>query len=142
MRPFLIGTMLAFLAVTPAWANVGRIKSASGGAYIERVGQRIAIKPGFVLEKGDVIITPVKGRAGMTFVDNCRLAAGPNSRITISNFDYNDTTHSGVFVADIAKGTVAIVGGLIAKSAPNAMRVKTPKALFAVRGARIVVRVK
>ena len=142
MRPIVSAILMTFLVTTPAWANIGRIKSASGGTYVERAGGRTIIQPGFIMEKGDVIVTPAKGRFGATFVDNCRIAAAPNSRITIRSFEYNDTTQSGVFSVDIAKGTVAIVGGLIAKSGPSAMRVKTPKALFAVRGARIVVRVK
>jgi hypothetical protein len=142
MRRWIIATAIALVSASPAWANIGRIKSASGGAFVERAGKVMGIKPGFVILPGDALVTPAKGKIGVTFVDNCRIAAGPNSRIVIKAFDYNDTTQTGRFVTEIAKGTFAIVGGLIAKSGPSAMQVRTPKALFAVRGARIVVRVR
>jgi hypothetical protein len=142
MRRWIIVSLAALLVATPAWANIGRVKSASGGTYVERDGKRLEVQPGFVLEPGDTLITPAKGRVGMTFVDNCRMAAGPNSRLVIRTFDYNDTTQRGRFVAEVSKGAVAIISGLIAKSGPDAMRVKTPTALMAVRGARMVVRVR
>jgi hypothetical protein len=142
MRPWIIISLAALLIATPAWASVGRVKSASGGTYVERGGKRLDVQPGFVIEPGDVMVTPAKGRVGMTFVDNCRMAAGPNSRVVIRTFDYNDTTQRGRFVTEVSRGAVAIVSGLIAKSGPDAMRVKTPTALLAVRGARMVVRVK
>lgn len=142
MRFWIVAALYALLAITPAYANIGRVKSSSGGALVERGGEKIVLKPGVVIETGDTIVTPVKGRLGMTFVDNTRLAAGPGSRITIRTFDYDDTTQRGRFLADIAKGQVAIISGLIARSGPDAMQIRTPKSLFAVRGARIVVRVK
>jgi hypothetical protein len=130
------------LLASPAWANIGRVKSASGGTVIERAGKRLAVAPGFVVLVGDIISTPARGRVGITFVDNCRLSAGPGSRVTLSQFEFDDTTQSGQFRADIRKGSVAIIGGSIARSGKKAMLVRTPTSLFAVRGARIVVTVR
>jgi hypothetical protein len=143
MRGVFLGLMAVFaLAATPAWANIGRIKSATGAAHIERNGVKVPIKPGVIVLAGDTLVTPKASRIGMTFVDNSRVSAGPGTRFTIRTFDYNDTTREGSFVADLGRGAVAIVSGHIARSAPNAMRVATPRNVFAIRGARVVLRVR
>ena len=142
MRFWIVAALSATILATPVFANIGRIKSTTGSAFAERAGQRLPLKSGLVIELGDTIVTGSSGRMGMTFIDNSRMAAGPNSRIIIRTFDFNDTTQRGRFLTEIDKGQVAIVSGLIARSGPDAMQVKTPKSLFAVRGARIVVRVK
>lgn len=102
----------------------------------------LPVRPGFVIETGDTLVTGARGRAGATFVDNTRLSAGPGTRITFRVFDYNDTTQSGRFVSALKKGTVAIVTGRIARNDPQAMRVETPKNIFVLRRARAVLDVK
>ncbi len=139
----IIALGLTVAAVLPAHAaGIGRIKSVTGEATVERAGQKIAVKPGFVLEKGDRITTTKRSRVGMTFNDNSRFAAGPNSQMSITDFNFDDTTHAGNFTAQIDKGAVAIVSGHIAKSARDAMKISTPTALLGVRGTRFVVEVK
>jgi len=142
LRSFLLGALVAGLAAQPAWADIGRIKSASGNAAVERAGKLLPVRPGFVIETGDTLVTGPRGRAGATFVDNTRLSAGPGTRITFRVFDYNDTTQSGRFVSALKKGAVAIITGRIARNDPQAMRVETPKNIFVLRRARAVLDVK
>jgi hypothetical protein len=131
---------LALLA-QPAWAGIGRIKKVTGSATVERAGAKLPVTPGFELEKGDTVVTGKGGRVGITFNDNSRFAAGPNSRINITDFEFDDTTHKGQFLTQIERGKVAIVSGAIAHSAKDAMRVRTPSALLGVRGTKFVVEV-
>ncbi len=138
----LVFAIFAAFAAQPAWAGIGRIKRVVGAASVERAGKRVAIQPGFVLERGDTLITGKGGRIGVTFNDNSRFAAGPNSRVSITEFEFDDTTHQGRFLTQVDRGTLAIVSGQIAQSAKDAMRVRTPKALFGVRGRRFVVEVR
>ena len=136
--------LLAGLAFQPSAAadvGIGRVKLASGIAAIERAGQRIPAAPGQLLYKGDRLVTGKDGRIGVTFNDNTRFAAGPNSRVSVQDFAFNDTTHEGKFVTQVDKGSLAIVSGHIAKSKKDAMQVKTPTALLGVRGTRFVVEV-
>ena len=86
-------------------------------------------------------LTGADGKVGMTFIDNARLSAGPSSRIELSRFKFDATTHTGEFTADVKKGTLAIISGQIAKSHPDAMTVKTPTSVLAVRGTRFLVKV-
>jgi hypothetical protein len=136
---FLAG--VSFQSVSAADLGIGRVKLATGEAVIQRGAQRLPATLGFQLIKGDTLVTGKNGRIGVTFNDNTRFSAGPNSRINISEFAFNDTTHKGRFETQVDKGSVAIVSGRIAKSEKDAMRVRTPTALLGVRGTRFVVQV-
>lgn len=147
MRAHIILAALLLAAVAPAAhaspaGEIGRVKIASGNASIVRGGQAIAATPGFALRKGDILTTGANGRIGATFYDNSRFAAGPNSKVTINEFLFNDTTHDGKFVTQVDRGSLAIISGQIAKRNKDAMRVRTPTALLGVRGTRFVVEVK
>ena len=141
----ILATALVAVAFQPilaaAGSGIGRVKKVSGTAVVERAGVKLPVKPGFVLERGDTLVTTKGGRVGVTFNDNTRFAAGPNSRVSIPEFTFDDTTHQGSFVAQVDKGAVAIISGLIAHSAKDAMKVRTPSALLGVRGTRFVVEV-
>jgi hypothetical protein len=146
MRKF--GVISAFLLAClatqaiAATSDIGRIKVASGTANIIRGTQTFTAKPGFILQKGDILRTGKDGRIGATFYDNSRFAAGPNSSVTINEFLFDDTTHDGKFVTQVDRGSLAIISGQIAKKNRDAMRVRTPTALLGVRGTRFVVEVK
>jgi hypothetical protein len=142
MRTWLIlVSVIAALTVQPALAGIGRVKKIVGKPVVERAGQTMPVTPGFILEKGDRIITGKGGRIGVTFNDNSRFSAGQNSQVSIPEFQFDDTTHQGQFIASVEKGAVAIVSGQIAHSAKDAMKVRTPSALLGVRGTRFVVEV-
>ena len=98
--------------------------------------------PGYQLLVSDVIATGKDGRIGITFVDNSRFAVGPNSRVALSQFEFDDTTHRGESLTTVDRGSLAIVSGQIARENKDAMRVRTPTSLLAARGTRFVVEVK
>ncbi len=135
--------MVACLSTaTVAAAEIGRIKSVSGAANIVRGKAATPATPGYQLLVSDVIATGQDGRIGITFVDNSRFAVGPNSRIALSQFEFDDTTHAGKSLTTVDRGSLAIVSGQIAKENKDAMRVRTPTSLLAARGTRFVVDVK
>jgi hypothetical protein len=86
-------------------------------------------------------VTGKNGRIGITFNDNTRFATGPNSRVAVTDYAFDDTTHEGQFLTRVDRGVLAVVSGQIAKSKKDAMRVKTPSSLLGVRGTRFVVEV-
>jgi hypothetical protein len=136
----MIGAATHALAATGI--DIGRVKVASGIANILRGNQTIAAAPGVTLQKGDVLLTGKNGRIGATFYDNSRFAAGPNSKVVITEYLFDDTTHDGKFITQVDRGSLAVVSGQIAKKNKDAMRVRTPTALLGVRGTRFVVEVK
>ena len=125
-----------------ATAEIGRIKSVTGAASVVRGKAAAPATPGYQLLVSDVISTGKDGRIGITFVDNSRFSVGPNSRISLSQFEFDDTTHKGRSLTTVDRGSLAIVSGQIAKQNKDAMKVRTPTSLLAARGTRFVVEVK
>lgn len=125
----------------PAWAEIGRIKRSVGVTSIERGKARLVPTPGFQLQPGDTLITGKDGQMSLTFIDDTRFAVGPNSRISVDEFEYNRTTQAGSFVTKVNRGSLAVVSGQIAKSKQDAMKVRTPTSLLGVRGTRFIVEV-
>jgi hypothetical protein len=129
------------MAAQSAWAEIGRVKHSVGIATVERGKTRLPPTPGFQLLAGDMLVTGKDGRISLTFIDNTRFSVGPNSRVAISQFDYDRTTQRGAFVTQVNRGSLAVVSGQIAKSGRDAMKVRTPTSLLGVRGTRFVVKV-
>lgn len=142
LRPLFFLLLLPILSVLSVGANaadIGRVKSAAGDASIERDGGLIPAAPGLALQESDALVTGDDGKLGVTFVDNSRFSAGPNSRIELSRFQFNATTHDGQFDTRLQRGSVAIISGQIAKKTPDAMKVRTPSSILGVRGTEFVV---
>ena len=137
-------TLIGFLALgcsVAVSADIGQIKTLSGEVYIIRGGEQVPGRPGLPLEQADTVLTGADGQVGITFVDNSRISAGPNSELALSRFRFNATTHEGEFTADIKQGTLSVVSGQIAKHSPDQMKVRTPSSLLAVRGTTFLVKV-
>ena len=138
--PLALGTVALF-AASPVAAEIARIKQSSGSALVERNTQRLKAAPGLQLLAGDRLVTGKDGRMSLTFIDNTRFAVGPNSRLSVSEFQYDRTRQKGSFVTKVDRGSLAIVSGQIAKSGKDAMKVRTPNSLLGVRGTRFIVEV-
>jgi hypothetical protein len=141
VRKAILALLFVAMAAQPAWAEIGRVKRSVGTARVERGKTRLQPAPGFQLLAGDMLVTGKDGRISLTFIDNSRFSVGPNSRVAISQFDYDRTTQRGAFVTQVNRGSLAVVSGQIAKSERDAMKVRTPTSLLGVRGTRFVVKV-
>jgi hypothetical protein len=135
------GVILSFMISMAAAAEIGRVKRAKGPAMIERAGEQIEAKAGLVLEQSDVLVTGEKGRIAVTFLDNSRFSVGPRSRISLERFQFDTTSHDGIFETRIEAGSLAIVSGDIAKRTEDAMKVRTPTTILGMRGTRLIVEV-
>jgi hypothetical protein len=132
----------ALAAPAAAMAEIGRIKTVVGQASVLRGTAVLPAAPGLQLLVSDVLTTGRDGRVGLMLIDNSRLALGPNSRVALTEFEFDDTTHRGRSLTSVDRGSLAIVSGQIAKENRDAMRVRTPTSLLAARGTRFVVEVK
>lgn len=134
--------LLAGLIAFPAYAEIATVKRVTGTATIERNKKPLAIGAGTRLETGDLLATGKDGRISVTFIDDSRFSIGPNSRIRLSRFDFDDTTHQGKSETRVERGALAVVSGQIAHENPRGMTVQTPTSVLGVRGTRFVVVVK
>lgn len=134
---------LLFLPLTPALADgVGLVKVSAGAVFIERNGKRLPAPVGTIVEASDTLRTGRDGSAGITFLDNSRMALGPGSTLAINRFDFNPTTHEGHFDTTLRRGTLSAVSGKLARHSPKAMTVKTRSTILAVRGTEFLVRTR
>jgi hypothetical protein len=141
-RTIAAGLLIAAVVSTQALAaEIGRVKTVAGHASIVRGAATLPATPGQTLNVKDVLTTGPDGRIGITFIDNSRFAIGPNARVSLSEFEFDDTTHKGKSLTQVDRGSLAIVSGQIAKENRDAMKVRTPVSLLAARGTRFVVEV-
>lgn len=134
---------IAALAAAPTLAEIGRVKRVYGQASILRGATVLPATSGLPLLEKDVLQTGPDGRISIAFIDNTRFSVGPKSRIAVSQFKFDETTHQdGRFDTMVERGSLAIVSGQIAHEGKDAMRVRTPTSLLGVRGTRFVVDVK
>ena len=123
-------------------AEVGQIKTVKGEVYIERGKLRIPAVVGTPVQATDVVHTGKSGSAGITFIDNSRMALGPGSVLAIDRFEFNQTTHEGKFDSTLRRGTLSAVSGKVAHHSPDAMTVRTRSTILAVRGTEFLVSTK
>ena len=140
LRSFLSFVALAMLATTVCANDIGQIKNTKGSVHIERDGKKLPATVGAKIRQSDTVVTGADGSVGITFVDNSLLSAGPNSTLAIERYAFNPTTHAGAFDTKLARGTLSVVSGKIARQTPGAMTVKTPSAILGVRSTEFVVR--
>ncbi len=140
LKSIAAGLLIAAALSTQALAaDIGRIKTVTGQASVVRGASTFPATPGQTLNVKDVLTTGPDGRIGVTFVDNSRFAIGPNARVSLAEFQFDDTTHKGGSLTQVDRGSLAIVSGQIAKENKDGMKVKTPTSLLAARGTRFVV---
>ncbi|MGB0955202.1 MAG: FecR family protein [Panacagrimonas sp.] len=135
----LLALGLLSLSALAQTAEIARFKQINGAVWIERGEDRIAAAVGMGLVVGDRVVTGKDGRAGLSFADNSRISLAPRSQITVSDFAFDATTHEGRFETRLQRGKMAVVSGKLAKQHRDAMKVRTPRSVLAVRGTEFVV---
>jgi hypothetical protein len=136
--------LIGLLAASPSWAEqtaAGRIKVASGAAFVVRGGGQIAAQAGQILYESDTLRTGVDGRLGITLKDDTRVSLGPASEVRLDRFAYAPAESRIALVLRVVRGVAAYVSGRIAKLAPDAVRLETPSAIVGVRGTTLALRV-
>ena len=135
-----------FAAATPVFAQqpppaAGRVKVASGEAFIVRGTKNIPAKVGELVYESDSLRTGADGRVGVTLKDDTRVSLGPSSEVRVERFAYAPAEGRLGVVLKFARGVAAYVSGQIAKLAPDAVRLETPAAIVGVRGTSLGIRV-
>jgi hypothetical protein len=133
MTVMLVGMALA--------TEIGQIKTLKGEVFLVQDNTKSRAKPGDVLHQSDVVETGNDGSVGITFIDNSRFSAGPNTRIELRQFRFNPTTHDGEFITDMTRGTLTVISGHISKRSPEAMKIKTPSTIIGFRGTKTAIKV-
>jgi len=145
LRQWTVALALVFAAV-PAFGQeptaAGRVKIASGSAFIVRGGNMVQAEAGQVVYQADTLRTGADGRIGITLKDDTRVSLGPSSEVRLDRYAYTPATGQVGFVMNVVRGVIAYVSGHIAKLAPDSIRLETPAAIVGVRGTTLALRVE
>ncbi|HYC44620.1 MAG TPA: FecR domain-containing protein [Burkholderiales bacterium] len=137
---FVYAPLLFALTLTAALAaDIGRVKNVAGPVHIERGAQRIAVRVDTVVQANDTVVTGEDASVGVTFADDTRVSAGPNSTLVMNRYAFDPTTHAGVMDATLRRGTLGVVSGRLAKRSADAVTVRTPTLILGVRGTEFLV---
>jgi hypothetical protein len=137
----LVMLLAAASAEAQELSGAGRVKVASGAAFLVRNGLAMAATPGQVVLEADVLRTGPDGRLGVTLSDDTRVSLGPASEVRLDRFSYASADGGPALVLKFMRGVAAYVSGRIAKLSPDSIRLETPSAIVGVRGTTVVVRV-
>lgn len=142
--PIMIGLALFCYVGMAAAANptVGFVKNVSGEAFIERNKVRMPVKVKDKLMEKDILITGLCGSIGIILQDNSVMSIGSNTRIVISKFFFVPTDKKSSFVAQVKKGTMVFLAGLISKLNQRGVNFETGTVVCGVRGSNAAIKVE
>ena len=137
--------VLVVAVATPVVAQekgvAGRIKVATGSAFIVRDGAQTPAQVGQVVFEADGLRTGADGTIGVTLNDDTRLSLGPGSELKLERFTFAPADSAFGLVLKFVKGAATYVSGRIAKLAPDSIRLETPAAIIGVRGTTLAINV-
>jgi hypothetical protein len=96
------------------------------------VGRNVA--SGDEIFLGDRIVTGPAGGLQIMLLDGTTFSLGPNTSIVIDEFVYDPASGTGKLSASVARGTLRLISGRLAKQEQEAIRIKLPVATVGVRG--------
>lgn len=121
-----------FIGVAAALrGDVIRVAAADGGGNIGPVfsGSRVFL--------GDEIEVASDGRMQIMLLDETVFTLGSGARLTLDEFVYDPATQSGAMSTRITRGAFRFVSGKLAKSSPDAMKVRLPAASLSIRRTQV-----
>lgn len=118
--------------------QVGQVATLQGIATVTRSNAAPStLKVSDAIYKRDVLQTGANSSLGVTFDDETTFSLTANTRIVVNEFVYKQGGNGNTAVFNIARGTLAFVAGLQAKTGD--MTISTPTAYLGIRGTTGVV---
>jgi hypothetical protein len=120
----------------------GFIKTVQGSGQIVRAETTMPARVGAVLHVNDAVTTDEKSAIGIMLEDDTILSLGPNSRLELGDFAFAPQEENFAVALRLLKGSFAYMSGVIARLAPDKVRIETPDAVIAVHGTSFLVKVE
>jgi|GEM_PF-1417090 len=147
MRTLLLAVMwLLFVTVGGVAASgtdeVGTVKALKGNVLIQRGNTPVPARIGMGVLRNDTLITGANSSLGLLFSDNSTLSLGANSKMHLSEYEFDVADKKASLVGRVRHGTVVYLSGLIAKMNSDAVKFKTPTAIAGVKGTKLAISVE
>lgn len=130
------------LANAPAYSEPIGVTSATAGEPLGKppTEQERVLRVGIDLQAGELVTTGIEDRAHLLFLDGTALTVGPQARLTLDRFVYDNDRRLGALSLTAARGTFRLVGGRISKTVP--ITVDTPSGTIGIRGGIMLFKVE
>jgi hypothetical protein len=119
---------LALAAGAVATSVVGTVQVQTGTSSPRTVRQ------GDEFVQGDTLSTGANSSAVLKFDDGQVVALTSNSRMTITNYQYNPASESGNVLLSLVTGGMRAITGLIGRRSPNQVAYRAATATIGIRG--------
>jgi hypothetical protein len=121
--------------------DIGSIKSVKGSVKILRGDKSLDLTPGMKIFVGDIIKSASDGSAGLIFTDGTVFSVGSSTEIILNKYMFQPKDNKYSMRMNMKRGTAVYESGRMAKLAPEAIEIQTPKATIGVRGTKFLVKV-
>lgn len=130
---------LSPLAMAMDNTNVAFFKSVNGEIKIKHGDRMYLAQAGGKLAAHDVLTSGADANAGIVFNDGTLITLGANSELEISQYEFQPDQSKYAFSLYMKKGRAIYSSGKLAKLAPDAVKLNTPKTSVGVRGTRFIL---
>lgn len=121
--------------------SCGSFKNVSGEVFVQRQENRITAVTGERIYPRDQIQSGQDGSVSLILKDDTIICLGPDSTMDMTEFIFNPSVYEYSLVTSMVRGTFLFLSGVIAKIAPDNVKIQTPDGTIAVRGTRFLVEV-
>jgi hypothetical protein len=140
---------LVVLAISLVWPfsteaqvrSIGQVRTVKD-ARIVRAGLDVPAIIGSALQQQDTLSTGHAGSIGFVLNDNSVITLGPDSKMTLTEFQFEPQEGNVSLIGEILSGTMEYISGKISKISKDAAKFRTPYTTVAARGTRLLVSVK
>lgn len=117
---------------------IGQVKNLSGTVFVVRPdGTRVPLQVGSPLYQGDVLESEAGGAVGAMLADQTSFSMGENGRMVLDELIYDPAAQNGSIAISVTQGVFTFVSGVVARTDPEAMVLKTPVANIGIRGTQV-----
>lgn len=122
--------------VLPVHAQVGMVVTVEGQVNVISGKQECGLRYGLDLEESDLVRTGEKSWAILSLLDGARITVRPSTEVRIESYRYvdgGDAPQNSAVLA-LARGSLRVVTGAIARGRNSGYRVRTPDMTLELRG--------
>ena len=128
---FIVYSFFLFLNVPAAYAEIGKVLEVNPGATLTTGGRNLKLRVGMPVESGDVIRTNSTGIVQLIFIDQTKIAVGPNASMVLDVSMMRGGNRANSFTVKALGGSFRFISG---NSKKSAYKITTPTATMGIRG--------
>jgi hypothetical protein len=142
VRGAMLIVITALFAALPdsVYAN-GTVTHLSGTLYVKKGnGTLKTLSEMSIVEQGDLLVSGKATYARIRFTDDSELSLGPDSRLSIERFSFDETNPKDDEAAfSLIKGKVHSIGGRLGKRSAERSELRTPLGTIGIGAASVIV---